>query len=157
MQASNIKVSEETMQAAQAPLTFKRKQEIRRENIYAYIRSKPLGARIKVEEFQAVGNFATVANAYAFINRLIEHKLIYKDNITLRTYSYRVADSEARVIKPANKAGTKAKAKDIELLAMEYSWQNHNVDSYNDLHKFIEWINNKEFGKKADDETDNNS
>jgi hypothetical protein len=157
MHPSNVKVSEETMQAAQAPLTFKRKQEIRRENIYAYIRSKPLGTRIKVEEFQAVGNFATVANAYAFLNVLIKHKLIYKDNITLRTYSYRVADDEAHVIKPANKAGTKAKAKDIESLAMEYSWQNHDVDSYNDLHKFIEWINNRELGKKENNETDNNS
>lgn len=134
-ETARVAVSNETIKAAEVPLSFKRKQELRRESIIAYIKSRPLGVRITMAEFQQVGNFATEANAHAFIKVMIKHKLIERENITPRTYSYSVPHDAPKTIKAAT---AKYTAPQVEEMAMKFSWES--PDSYNDLHAFIIWL-----------------
>lgn len=142
---AKVKVSSETIKAAEAGLSFKRKQELRRESIIAYIKSRPSGTRIAMDEFRQIGSFATTANADAFIKVMLKHKLIDRDNITPRTYWYSVPNDAPRTIRAAK---LKYTATQIEEMAMKFSWEQ--PDWHNDLHKFIEWLKEQ---KNSDDQT----
>jgi hypothetical protein len=78
MEASKVTISGETLKAHVATLDKKRKTELRREAIKAYINGKPAGTVIKTANFQAIGGFNSEANAAAFINRMVRDKVIGK-------------------------------------------------------------------------------
>lgn len=93
---ARVQVSQEIIRAASAPLTYKRKKEIRREAIIAYIKSKPAGERIKLEEFREIGNFGANNAANVFVKTMVKKGLIVKTNLTPRTYSYSVTGGGRR-------------------------------------------------------------
>ena len=79
------------MQAYNGNMSLAKKRELRREAIIAYIKRKPLGTRIKLEEFKQAGNFATDANTDVFIKKMLKDGVIIRENLTPRTFCYQVA------------------------------------------------------------------
>jgi hypothetical protein len=97
MEVSKLIISGETLRAHSATLTKKRKTELRKEAIKAYINSKPAGAVIKSSAFMSVGAFNSEANAHAHILRMIRDGEIGRQHPEghKRYYSYWVNDSPA--------------------------------------------------------------
>lgn len=127
------------MQAYNGNMSLAKKRELRREAIIAYIKRKPLGTRIKLEEFKQAGNFATDANTDVFIKKMLKDGVIIRENLTPRTFCYQVAGGgEVRVTRPADPRRKKLTPLEIEQLAMKWSWEN--PDCYNDLRQFIQHI-----------------
>ena len=136
MEASRVTISQATIDAYKTPMTFKKKKEIRQENIMAYIKRRPAGTRIKLEELKNVGGFNNDGSTDAFIKRMIRDKMIARENITPRTYCYWVVeDGAVRVVKGPDPRKIKYTIGEIEELARQYSWSHE--FSHNDLRKFI--------------------
>jgi hypothetical protein len=161
MEASKVTISGETLKAHVATLDKKRKTELRREAVKAYINSKPAGTVIKTANFQAIGGFNSEANAAAFINRMVRDKIIGKQLAegSKRSFNFWVIDEYApqpaieaetptepdfnQAVAEAERARVETKINDhfapskfglIEA-AREFAWRN-NSDSLRD---FINW------------------
>jgi hypothetical protein len=136
--SARVSLSPTTVDIAQASLRPEKKRELRRAAIIAYIKSRPYGARIKMEEFQQIGSFATNANADQFVKGMVKHRLIKRENITPRTYAYYVPDGAEHKLKITRPATTRFTVEHLERKAMEYSW--HHSEATALLHEFVDWM-----------------
>lgn len=144
-----------------APLSMKRKRELRLEAVKAYIESKPYGTRIKASEFRQVMNAGTEANAYNIIKLMIRDGLIFQWNIGPKSFFYTVP-TEVKTTKLAEyevESGVPAPGQvddideaavakimaekrtavdvDLEQLAMKFGWEHPLYN--NDLREFVKW------------------
>lgn len=135
--SSRVSVSASNIAAYQGPMTQRKRRELREAHIIAYIKSRPAGARIKTEEFRSIANMSSEANTNQLLTRMVRDKIITKDPITPRTFSYTVVnDTDVRVIKGPDPKKVKYNIGEIEELARQFSWSHE--FSHNDLRKFIE-------------------
>ena len=136
-ETARVKISQETIQSLDAPMPLERKRELRRQRIIEYIKRKPMGARIKLEEFVQAGHFKTDSNADVFVRKMIAEGIIERENLSPRTFCYRVVqqEEEVRVVKRATERLT---ASQIEEKAMQFSWEH--PEEQNDLRAFVAWL-----------------
>ncbi len=91
-------------------LSFKKKKALRIEIVKAYIRSKPAGTRILITEFAELVNLKK-ANCDTFIKSLVKKKIIGRENISNRRFSYFIPGDAVTVKEP-----TVAIPKDIQTI-----------------------------------------
>lgn len=133
MEASKITITPQK-------LNRKQKYNLRKDKVVAYIKSRPFGTPISYEEIRSLLMMKHNTSAINLMKRLIDEGVIIQDEISLRRYSYQVAN-EVRVTKPAAESITKVKP-DIDWVegqAKEFLWENGLVDRYS-LIQFIEYL-----------------
>lgn len=151
-ESARVSIDPETVAEAEKPLAYSKKRELRRESIVAYIESKPYGTRINLKEFQRVAFISTSANTYAFVGRMIKDGIIYKHEISPRTFFYTVAANQ-KVVHPADKVDkppldvkpapppapkTPIVENNLRRKAQQFSWAY--PENHNDLREFIKWM-----------------
>lgn len=139
MEVSAVKVRPETFQLAERPMKAGRRRELRRELIVEYIKSKPYGKRIKMAEFEKVGQFKTHQNTAVFVKRMMRDGVIVRHDLSLRKFFYtvpgQVKTKTVSTPPPRGDSGARFTAQEIEQRAKDFSWAN--PDNQNDLRKFI--------------------
>jgi hypothetical protein len=142
MEASRITLDP----ATQKPLTKKRRQELRRERVLGYIRSKPAGERIKLPEIMQLLNIKNFGSADSLIRSMLRQGLIRRHEIGLRAYAYSIP-GDANTVTPPRESEPKSEptpqtaesvVSELEQCAMRYSW--HNPEQHDSLRGFIRWM-----------------
>ena len=141
--SARIKIAPQTLAEAQKPLDRAKKNELRREQIMAFIRRRPLGSRITDDELRIAGNFKNSPIARQFVLRMVRDGFITRENLTPRTYTYTVLENEkVRITKQADPMRRKFTLPEFKEMAVQWSWNHQH--QHNDLHAFIESVMNKE-------------
>ena len=149
MEASKVTIAPTTW--SQQKLTPKRRRELKRENVLAYLRSRPYGKRVIAKELMQFG-FTTASGAHVYLKALERDGLITKHELGLRSAFYTVNEpvktsgshgldeGQVAAIKIMNdvidKAGTQVS---LEEQAMRFAWEHPLYN--NDLREFIKWTN----------------
>lgn len=94
------KVSVDSASLNSPLLSQKRRRELRTEAIKEYIKRKPYGQRIKMQEFKEVGRFGTKSNANIFLKGMLKRGEIVRHDISPRRFFYTVP-TEVKVTREA--------------------------------------------------------
>lgn len=134
MEATRIQITPITQQKLDKPLSMNERMALRRQKMIDYIKSKPLGTPIRIEEFGEASK-TTKANAQLYIKKMLDDGTILREALSPKKFCYSVQDSQVKVIRAATMRWT---APELEDIAMRFAW-NH-PEHHNDLHSFIIWL-----------------
>ncbi len=141
MEARRVQITPITQQKLAGPLSLSERIALRRNKIIEYIKSKPLGTPIRVEEFALEAKLSK-ANAQIYITKMIEDGTIFREAITPKKFCFSVQDSQVKVIRTATMRWS---APELEDVAMRYVWSH--AEQQNDLRNFIMWLKGEQAEK----------
>lgn len=137
MEASKLVISPENLRFK--PLPRKRKLELRRENIKAYIKSKPAGTVISFSEFANITS-QSEPNVYSMIKTMVKRGEILKiqSEDHGQRYSWVVNDLTEKAIKHP-KTTLRYDVVTLTQMAKEFAWR----EDSDSLRKFIKSLEEK--------------
>lgn len=165
MEASKVQVDSKLVTSK--PLSFKRKQQLRKQAIFDLVRGKSYGDRVKLRDIQAAAQFSSQAAAQAFVKRMVangeleEHEIgpnrmhdgvfyVIPSQIRIKqTVPDKMSNTPAPTHTPTLLVGKKESFTLNELTeaAALYAWSNtvHEIDSpelnrHADVKQFISYL-----------------
>lgn len=99
-EVARVKIDPKTLDQV---LSNKRKKELRKEVIKAYLKKKPYGKRTTSAQLKVIGNFATGNLAWIFIKRMVRDGELSQHSLGPRSFFFTV-NEELKVTQPADPA-----------------------------------------------------
>lgn len=146
MIASKVEVNPDLIKFK--PLSRKKKVELRKSRVIAYIEAKPYMKRITTRELALIAELSP-QNTWQLLNRMEKNREIVKHSLTPRTFAYTVpmpvhtvktAEATQPMEARASTASTGGGTAQLATYAKDFAWST-NSDS---LREFVAYMDGKE-------------